>query len=171
MEDSADTQGCPPAEIYVTRSLRHRRLKGAIPRCGIAKFHATETASLPAPRAPLNPYKHDVFPHILVNAGALVRRIGNAISPAAARYFGLPTRRTEMNTSLKHLMTAAAIAVLFGTPALAASHTQRHVRAHQAPYAASHTVTAPDGQVIGADPDPSVRFELNRDAPIYTGDY
>jgi hypothetical protein len=76
-----------------------------------------------------------------------------------------------MNTNFKRLMTAAAVAVLFGTPALAASHAQRHVRAHQAPYAASHTVTAPDGQVIGADPDPSVRFELNRDAPYYTGDY
>jgi hypothetical protein len=30
-------------------------------------------------------------------------------------------------------------------------------------------VTAPDGQVIGADPDPGVRFELRRDAPIYNG--
>jgi hypothetical protein len=138
----------------------------------MAKFRAAETAAMPAPRAALNPYKHDVFPHILVNAGALVRRVGSAISAVAASYLGLPTRRTEMNTSLKHLMTAAAVAVLFGTPALAASHTQRHVRAPQAPYAASHnTVTAPDGQVIGADPDPSVRFELNRDAPVYTGDY
>jgi len=76
-----------------------------------------------------------------------------------------------MNTNLKPLMTAAAVAVLLGTPALAASHPQRHVRALQAPYAASHSVIAPDGQVIGADPDPSVRFELKRDAPIYTGEY
>jgi hypothetical protein len=75
-----------------------------------------------------------------------------------------------MNTSLKHLMTAAAVAVLFGTPAFAASHPQHHVRA-QAPYAASHSVTAPNGQVVGADPDPGVRFELKRDAPIYTGEY
>jgi hypothetical protein len=170
MEGSAATPGLPPVEIYITRSLRHRRRKGAIPRRGMAKFHPAETASLPGPRAALNPYKHNVFPHILVNAGALVRRVGSAISAVAAGYFGMPTRRTEMNTSLKHLMTAAAVAVLFGTPALAASHTQRHVRA--TPYAASHnTVTAPDGQVIGADPDPSVRFELNRDAPAYTGDY
>jgi hypothetical protein len=73
-----------------------------------------------------------------------------------------------MNTSLKHLVTAAAVAVLLGTPALAASHPQRHVRA-QAPYAVSHSVTAPDGQVIGADPDPGVRQELRRDAPIYQG--
>jgi len=36
---------------------------------------------------------------------------------------------------------------------------------------ASHSVTAPDGQVIGADPDPGIRFELRRDAPHYTGDY
>jgi hypothetical protein len=77
-----------------------------------------------------------------------------------------------MNTNLKHLMAAAAVAVLFATPAFAASHSQRHVRAPQTPYAASHnTVTAPDGQVIGADPDAGVRFELNRDAPIYTGEY
>jgi hypothetical protein len=45
------------------------------------------------------------------------------------------------------------------------------VRSPQAPNAASHRVTAPDGQVIGADPDPGVRFELRRDAPYYTGDY
>jgi hypothetical protein len=124
---------------------------------------------MPAPRASLNPYKHDIFQHVLVNAGALVRHPGSTISAVAADR--VAERRTEMNTKFKRLMTAAAVAVLFGTPALAASHTQRHVRAHQAPYAASHTVTAPDGQVIGADPDRSVRFELNRDAPNYTGDY
>jgi Ni/Co efflux regulator RcnB len=42
-----------------------------------------------------------------------------------------------MNTNLKRLMTAAAAAVLFGTPALAANHAQRHDRTPQAPYAAS----------------------------------
>ena len=42
-----------------------------------------------------------------------------------------------MNTNLKALMTATAVAVLFGTPALAANHAQRHDRASQAPYAAS----------------------------------
>jgi hypothetical protein len=77
-----------------------------------------------------------------------------------------------MNTNLKRLMTATAVAVLLGTPALAASHSPRHLRVPQAPYGAPHaTVTAPDGQLIGADPDASVRFELRRDAPIYTGDY
>jgi hypothetical protein len=74
-----------------------------------------------------------------------------------------------MKLNLKHLMTAAAIAVLFGTPAFAASHPQRHVRAQAPPYASQHTVTAPGGQVIGADPDPGVRQELRRDAPIYSG--
>ena len=70
-----------------------------------------------------------------------------------------------MNTNLKYLMTAAAI-VVFGTPALAANHVkQRHVRA---PYAASQDiVTAPDGQAIGADPDPSIRSELERDWNAY----
>jgi hypothetical protein len=75
-----------------------------------------------------------------------------------------------MTMNLKRLMAAAAVAALFGTPALAASHSQRHVRVPQAPYAASHdAVTAPDGQVIGTDPDPSIRFELNRDASHYSG--
>ncbi len=77
-----------------------------------------------------------------------------------------------MNTRLKAVMTAAAVAVLLGAPALAASHSQRHLRVPQAPYGAPHAaVTAPDGQVIGTDPDASIRFELRRDAPIYTGDY
>jgi hypothetical protein len=73
-----------------------------------------------------------------------------------------------MNTNLKCLMTAAAV-VVFGTPALAANHVkQHHVRASQAPYAASHdTVSAPDGQAIGADPDPSIRSELERDWNAY----
>ena len=76
-----------------------------------------------------------------------------------------------MNTNLKPLMAAAVIAILLGAPALAASHSQRQVRSLHAPNVASHSVTAPDGQVIGADPDPGVRFELRRDAPHYTGDY
>jgi hypothetical protein len=73
-----------------------------------------------------------------------------------------------MNTNLKCLMAAAFI-VVFGTPALAANHVeQRHVRASQAPYAATqHTVIAPDGQAIGADPDPSIRSELERDWNAY----
>jgi len=76
-----------------------------------------------------------------------------------------------MNTNLKPLMAAAVIAILLGAPALAASHSQRQVRFLHAPKVASHSVTAPDGQVIGADPDPGIRFELRRDAPHYTGDY
>jgi hypothetical protein len=42
-----------------------------------------------------------------------------------------------MNTKLKRLMIAAAAAVLFGTPALAANHAQHNDRAPQSPYAAS----------------------------------
>jgi hypothetical protein len=75
-----------------------------------------------------------------------------------------------MKMNLKRLMAATAVAAMFGAPALAATHAQRHVRVPQAPYAASQdTVTAPDGQVIGADPDPSIRLEFNRDASHYTG--
>jgi hypothetical protein len=42
-------------------------------------------------------------------------------------------RRTEMNTNLKRLMTATAVAVLFGAPAFAANHAKRYDRAPQAP--------------------------------------
>jgi hypothetical protein len=76
-----------------------------------------------------------------------------------------------MKMNLKRLMAAAAVAGLFGTPALAATQAQRHARVPQQPYAASQDpVTAPDGQAIGADPDPSIRFELNRDSSTYTGE-
>src|SRR5258708_36161403 len=89
----------------------------------------------------------------------------------AARLHRAATRSTQMTMNFKRLMAAAAVAALFGTPALAASHAQRHERVPQAPYAASHdTVTAPDGRVIGADPDPAIRFELNRAANHYTGE-
>jgi hypothetical protein len=72
-----------------------------------------------------------------------------------------------MKTNLKRLMAAATVAALSGSPALAASHVQRHVP--QAPYAASGVVTAPDGRAIGADPDPSVRLDMRRDSGAYTG--
>jgi hypothetical protein len=102
----------------------------------------------------------------------LVRRGKRTICEVEARiHRATDKRRNNMNTNLKPLMAAAAITVLFGTPTLAASHPQRQVRSLHAPNIASHSVTAPDGQVIGADPDPGIRFELRRDAPHYTGDY
>jgi hypothetical protein len=42
-----------------------------------------------------------------------------------------------MNANFKCLMTATAVAVLFGTPAFATNHAKRYDRAPQAPYAAS----------------------------------
>jgi hypothetical protein len=120
----------------------------------------------------LNAYKNNIFQRVPVTGSPLVQGGGRAICKSKPRYIGLPTkRRNEMNATLRPLMAAAAIAMLFGTPALAANHSQRQVRSPQAPNAASHSVTAPDGQVIGADPDPGVRFELRRDAPYYPGDY
>ena len=38
-----------------------------------------------------------------------------------------------MNTNLKRLMTATAVAVLFGTPAFGANHAKRYERAPKPP--------------------------------------
>jgi hypothetical protein len=63
-----------------------------------------------------------------------------------------------MNTNLKRLMTAAAVAVLFGTPALAANHAQRNGRSLQAPYAASQDeVNARDWRNPDRGPYPQSR--------------
>jgi hypothetical protein len=77
-----------------------------------------------------------------------------------------------MNT--KTLLTAVSLAALVATPAFAQKH-----RAHvQDAYASAAepayqgyqggTVVS-GGRVIGADPDPQVRFELERDATTYMG--
>ena len=65
---------------------------------------------------------------------------------------------------MKMVLTALGLAALLATPALAAKQTHRA--------RATTAVTAPaitsEGQLIGTDPDPSVRSELSRDATTYT---
>jgi hypothetical protein len=69
-------------------------------------------------------------------------------------------------SNLKVLLSAAAVAALASTPVFAASHVR-----HQAPAAPaySNTVVAPNGQVIGADPDAQIRSEMLRDWPTSAG--
>jgi hypothetical protein len=63
-----------------------------------------------------------------------------------------------MNMNLKRLMTATVVAVLFGTLALAANHTQRNDHALQAPYAASQDeVNARDWRNPDRGPYPQSR--------------
>jgi len=64
-----------------------------------------------------------------------------------------------MTTTVKVLFSAAGLAVLAASPVFAATHVRQH-----APVAA-HTpmVVAPNGQVIGTDPDPRIRQDLLRD--------
>ncbi len=70
-----------------------------------------------------------------------------------------------MNT--KTALSALGLAMLIATPALAQKP------AHRAPAAAYASATplvvAPEGRVIGTDPDPSIRFELGRDYTTYLG--
>jgi hypothetical protein len=67
-----------------------------------------------------------------------------------------------MTSTLKILISAAGLAAMAATPVLAASHVR-----HAAPAApvttGSTTVIAPNGQVLGADPDAQIRLELQRD--------
>ena len=77
---------------------------------------------------------------------------------------------------MKKLVLAAALATLVATPALAqyqqyptAPHHVRvdrlaGVRAQALPSVGSNTVIV-DGQYAGADPDPNVRLQLQRDFP------
>lgn len=67
-----------------------------------------------------------------------------------------------MTTNLKVLMSAAGLAVLATSPVLAATHV-RHAAPAAAATAGSTIVVAPNGQVIGADPDANIRLEMQRD--------
>lgn len=68
-----------------------------------------------------------------------------------------------MNT--KFALSALGLAMLIATPAFAQKPAHR---AAPAPYASAVAPMA-DGQfVVGTDPDPSIRFELQRDSSTYT---
>lgn len=68
--------------------------------------------------------------------------------------------------SLKTILIAAGVAAVVAGPAFAKSHS--HVQAQQAA-AASTAVVAPDGRVLGADPDVNIRAQLLRDYPALEG--
>jgi hypothetical protein len=61
-------------------------------------------------------------------------------------------------------VSAAAMASIIATPTFAAPRTH----AHAAPAVMPTVVTSGD-RILGADPDPNIRFELLRDA--YPGEY
>ena len=72
---------------------------------------------------------------------------------------------------MKKLLTAFAIVALTAAPALAKSKTQHQSGSHAAfaaepapGVAGGYWVMSSDNQ-IGADPDPTVRLSLRRDAP------
>jgi hypothetical protein len=84
---------------------------------------------------------------------------------------------------IKFLSAAMAAAALIATPALART-TKSHAAMAQERYApagmaspfqgsyaaadraplGANTVVSPEGRVLGADPDPNIRFEILRDA-------
>lgn len=69
-----------------------------------------------------------------------------------------------MNT--KVALSALGLAMLIATPAFAQKPAHR---AAPAPYAsATEPVIVSEGRVVGTDPDPSIRFELERDSATYT---
>jgi uncharacterized membrane protein YgcG len=76
-----------------------------------------------------------------------------------------------MNTNLKVIASAVALATVVTAPAVAKSHTRQHAAPalYGAPALAysnysNYTVFQPQGnRVLGTDPDPRIRFEILRD--------
>ncbi len=67
----------------------------------------------------------------------------------------------------KIVFAILGLATLVATPAFA--QKQAH-RAYSAAYASAiEPQVVSQGRVIGTDPDPSIRFELQRDSTTYTG--
>ena len=74
-----------------------------------------------------------------------------------------------MNT--KMTLTLLGLATLVATPAFAQKPTHHAANAANNGAYASVAHPAPvvsDGYNVGTDPDPSIRFELERDAPTYS---
>ncbi len=67
----------------------------------------------------------------------------------------------------KTILIAIGLAALAATPTLAQPRV--HARAQQPAVFAGTIVVAPNGRVIGADPDPNVRAEMLRDYPTAEG--
>ena len=65
---------------------------------------------------------------------------------------------------MKKLMTVLALATLAGSPAFAKSHKMAAPASDETHAAAAGpNVVVDDGQVVGADPDPNIRFQILRD--------
>jgi hypothetical protein len=73
--------------------------------------------------------------------------------------------RLDMNTKLKIAVAALGLATLVASPVLA---KPAHQQAAQVDV--SDVVVAPNGKVLGADPDPAVRLQLQRDWTAGSGD-
>ena len=71
-----------------------------------------------------------------------------------------------MNT--KMALTLLGLATLVATPAFAQKPTH-HATNNGAYASVAHPApVVSDGYNVGTDPDPSIRFELERDAPTYS---
>jgi len=69
-----------------------------------------------------------------------------------------------MNTKI--ILTALGLAALLATPAFAQKHAHRAYA--PGPYASVNGTAIEGHTVIGTDPDPQIRFELERDSSTYT---
>jgi hypothetical protein len=70
-----------------------------------------------------------------------------------------------MNTKI--VLTAFGLAALIATPAFAQKHAHRAPAS--GPYASiNESRVWENGRAIGTDPDPQIRFELERDSSTYT---
>jgi hypothetical protein len=74
--------------------------------------------------------------------------------------------RTDMNT--KMVVTVLGLATLVATPAFAQKPTHHAANGAYASTVQQPASVASNGYNVGTDPDPSIRFELERDAPTYS---
>ena len=68
---------------------------------------------------------------------------------------------------MKKMLTILGLATLIATPAFAAQKPA-HRAAGAYASAAQPAPVVSQGFNVGTDPDPSIRFELERDAPTYS---
>ena len=68
-----------------------------------------------------------------------------------------------MNT--KFALSALGLALVIATPAFAQKHSHR---ASPVAASAAEPLVTSEGRVVGTDPDPSIRSELQRDWTTYT---
>ena len=64
---------------------------------------------------------------------------------------------------MKQFITALALATLTAAPAFAATHHKMPKAAADAYASADSNLVVVGGQVVGADPDQNIRFQIERD--------